>query len=182
MSNVRSSSEIIERIKRLDGSPDDYFGFQCEILTGALTFDDARPFLDEEKIAERGGAEKIRAEWKWELPAEGGGGPSGDEIRAEMLNYLSFAWEKATGHRGLSAGRSIDNLLSWVWLLGDDVLLARFLAAPYQNYGAPKLLLLSDELGFDLDEELESRAVESARRMAVGLICRKDGCSEGGCS
>lgn len=175
---MRTSAEIVERIESLVG---DVLGFQRTVLLGNLPFDDARRYLDEKKIAKTGEAE-CRQSWeaaRKQGSVDGSWTPD-DERKAilkEMLDYLGFAWEKATGHRGISASRSIDKFTSWLWLLGEDELLARFLAAPFQNYGAPQLMIVSEFLVFDLGE-LEKWETEPARRMAAGKRCRDD-CQDG---
>lgn len=72
-------------------------------------------------------------------------------IKKEMLEYLSFAWEKCAGHRSLSAGRSISKLRAWVWLL-EDTESTEFLGndSNYKPYGAPMLAFLAKKYGTPL--------------------------------
>jgi len=79
-----------------------------------------------------------------------------------MREYMPFAVEKATGHRGLSANRSIEHFKAWVWLLGDY---AEIDWNNYKNYGAPILKQISERYGFDLPPS------ETLSRMARGAPC-----------
>lgn len=149
---MRTAAEIVQRIKESKS----FFGFEQEALIPYLTFEQARPFLKSEAKSE---------EWKpFPLTEE--------SVRAEMAAYMLFAWEKALDHRGLSAGRSVEKLSAWIWLLGDDVCLSLVEAAEHTNYGAPKLQVICDAFGLPMPDD------EAARRMARGLPCRDD-CDEG---
>lgn len=37
-----------------------------------------------------------------------------------MEEYMAFAWSKANDSRGISAVRSIQHYIAWIWLLGDE--------------------------------------------------------------
>jgi hypothetical protein len=98
---MRTIEEIAERAARSD----DIFGHDIDILVRYLPFDKARPFLSAGAVQ--------REPHPLDLEA----------IRGEMKEYLEFAWEKAEGHRGLSALRSITRMRAWLWLLKDEELL-----------------------------------------------------------
>ena len=88
-----------------------------------------------------------------------------------MRTYMAFALGKAEDHRGLSAGRSVDKLRAWAWVLCDD---DRFREGqqPYRNYGVPILKAMCEHYGFDFPQHGPLQA------MAQGLPCRPD-CNEG---
>ena len=86
---------------------------------------------------------------------------------------MPFACEKASGHRGISASRSIEHFRNWLWLLGDDELL-EFSGGDnnYINCGAPILKAIADKYRFDWPDD------DGLNRMARGEPC-VDGCVEG---
>ncbi len=47
-----------------------------------------------------------------------------ESVVNEMEDFFQFAWEKAVGHRGISANRSIVHYLIWSWLINDMELMA----------------------------------------------------------
>ena len=47
---------------------------------------------------------------------------SKENIIAKMQDYISFAFEKAYGQRGISANRSIWKYSKWLWALDDNEL------------------------------------------------------------
>jgi len=102
-------------------------------LIDFLDFEHAKPFLKD------GVTEK---DWTPKQVIE-------EVIKKEILGYLDFAWDKANNCRGLSAGRSVEHIEAWLWLLGDEELEKRFDAVEYEHYGKEKLILISDALGFD---------------------------------
>lgn len=90
-----------------------------------------------------------------------------------MSSYIGFAWDKAMGHRGLSAGRSLRHFETWLWLLGDDETLA-FLRDDnnYPQYGCPVLKRIGEKYSFPIPDGV------GVGRMGVGLPCNED-CREG---
>ncbi len=46
--------------------------------------------------------------------------PTRNHILQEMQDYLSFAYEKARGGRGISACRSMAHYTAWIWLLNEE--------------------------------------------------------------
>ena len=152
---LRTQDEIAERIRA--SRDDDFLGFRAEVLIGYLDFEHVRPFLKPDAT-----------------PGEWTPDPLDEASVAEAARkYMDFAWDKARGHRGISAGRSIDKLTEWIWLLGrDDVVEAIELAA-YEQYGVPKLVAICEAMGWPIPEG------EDVKRMAQGLPCRPDGCDEG---
>src|SRR5512135_535321 len=131
---MRTQQEIIDRISYI--SKRDFFGFESTDLMCALDFENAKPFLkDEPKVTKE----------QWESPEEDGTTSRTDGgVRKQIVDYLVFAFGKALDHRGLSSSRSIDHFKAWLFLLGDDELLA-FTEndANYPQYGMPCLVAIA---------------------------------------
>lgn len=167
---MRTQDEILQRFKVLHGAPDDargslddLFGFRQEALLESMTLE----------TAERTGLLKEDFDRsKWTDP----------DVESTAREYLLFAIGKAVNHRGLSAGRSIEKLGEWLWVLGDEALLERFELAPYAQYGAPKLALLVEEWGMQLyaEDKLTEELfdVDSWQRMVRSEPCHP-GCNRG---
>jgi hypothetical protein len=99
-------------------------------LIDYLPFADAQPYLKPEVT------EQEWAERQTKPPLEA------------AKDYLDFAWGKANGCRGLSAGRSLDHLKAWLWLAGfGEVVDAHF--DNYEHYGKKQLVIASELCGFD---------------------------------
>lgn len=143
----RSQDEIVAMVEEVK---DDTFGFSLDVFLGALDFDHARPFLKKEVTAE---------EWA-EIAPE-------DPLPA-FHKYMAFAIGKAQDHRALSAGRSVEKLNAWSWLMGFEPS-----DAPYAQYGVPILKDLAERHGYPWPEDDEELA-----RMAEGKPCH-EGCREG---
>lgn len=124
----RTQDEILARIDEIEA--DDMFGWSRELLISYLDFEHAKAFLRDGVTPDQ-----------WE--------PRTDP-RADLVAYLDFAWEKANGERGISANRSVDKITHWLWLTGDDGLLAQFKAARYEPYGKPQLAVVTEALAPDL--------------------------------
>ncbi len=73
-----------------------------------------------------------------------------EEVKAELLDYLGFAFDKAINHRGISASRSVEKLAAWAWVLGLDELVA-FAADDknYSYYGVPVLKKFAAHFGVE---------------------------------
>jgi len=153
---ARTPADIVARIKDAAASGDDVFGFRHEALVSALDFDHAQPYLQETLTP---------ADWT-------------DEEALDLVematNYFNFALQKILSHRGISSIRSVGKLREYAWLMGRDDAVAAMDAAPYEQYGAPKVKGVGVALGYPWpagDARLE--------RMAAGQECRagcRDGC------
>lgn len=124
---MRSREEIVARIAQLEHA--DFFGAARGELIGYLPFDDAKAFLKPEV---KGG------DWKV-LPQDKA------SIVAQILDYMPFAWEKANGCRGLSAGRSLDHMAAWLWMIEEPQ--AAEAIGNYTMYGKPQLRAICEKLG-----------------------------------
>jgi len=57
---------------------------------------------------------------------------------------MTFAWDKANGHRGLSASRTMDHYTAWVWMLGDEEVAGVGNLKNYDAYGKENLAKICD--------------------------------------
>ncbi len=129
---MRTQEEILERIK----SADDLFGTQIADLVNYLDWDNRKQFLKDEYVAkvESGEEEKL---------------PTHTNPKQEILDYLEFAYGKAHGQRGLSAGRSLLHFKTWIWL-DDEKFYNEILPFinDYTEYGLPALDRISAHYGW----------------------------------
>lgn len=98
-----------------------------------------------------------------------------DDVLREMREYMNFAWEKVEDHRGLSASRSVDKFIAWVWVLGDEGVyeeLVEMQERAYPQYGAPILKKVCKTYDFPIPSSVAIAA------MAEGLPC-EPGCQQG---
>lgn len=126
---MRTDEEILARIKEIEKS--DLFGFQTNDLLEVLPWELAKPFLRAEATLEG-----------WVQLDH-----NDESVKQRMLDYMPFAWEKASDCRGLSAMRSIEHFCAWLWLLGDP--LADTLLDIYSWYGKPCLVAICDRYGWN---------------------------------
>lgn len=150
---MRTQDEIVARIKDIRGS--DWLSTQLADLAVYLDREHVREFLKSDANPD---------EWETKpLTREG--------VLKEMLEYLDFAFEKALNHRGISASRSIDHMRAFLWLLGDDELLAFAEDAKnYPRYGVPILKAIS--------RKYDKAMPDSILNWEDGESC-KPGCYEG---
>lgn len=128
---MRTQEEMVERVKMVMG----------EFPVIAITHDDIAIYLTAENLKQFAKKGVDLSGWTAvEMDKE--------KIEKEISSYLPFAWEKAEGKRGLSAMRSIAHFRNWLWLLGDDDLLA-FVENDnnYTEYGIPMLLKIREKYG-----------------------------------
>lgn len=155
---VRTQDEIVARIEEVAQGPD-VLGFMREVLIYNLDFQHAEPFLREDVNLE---------EYEWDLDHR----CWNPDRKAE--EYLAFAIGKIRNHRGISAGRSVQKLSTWAWLMGRDDLV-KFMEDEdnYAQYGAPAVKRFAQEMGWSWPSD-----DEALERMASGLPC-KDDCMSG---
>jgi hypothetical protein len=152
---VQTDAAIVQRILDISGA--DIMGFETSDLVHALPYDEAKAWLK---------PEILEADWK---PAP----RDRKNVIEAMKDYMLFALEKATDHRGLSANRSINHFSAWLFLLGDDGLVAFCNdGGNYKNYGMPMLKAICDKYQFAFPVS------EAALNMASGKPCHT-GCEEG---
>jgi len=76
------------------------------------------------------------------------------ETTQDFLDYLNFGYTKALDQRGISAGRTIEKLSAWLWLLGrEDLEIIINSSSLYNPYGMPALIRLTEELGLEVPQE-----------------------------
>jgi hypothetical protein len=132
---------------------EDLLGFTGEVLLAYLPFEHAQPFLIDGAKSE---------DWPT-LPYT-----SADVIK-DMKEYMAFAWDKAQNHRGISAGRSIEKMCAYLWLLDDErtLIFARS-DSNYAQYGVPVLKKICEVYGFPIPDG------QDILNMAQGKPCRPD--------
>ena len=152
---TRTQDEILARFK----AADDFFGFAREVLIEAMTADTIRRYNPDSTIGDD------CTVW------------SAKDVETKALSYLNFAIEKATGHRGLSAERSVVKLREFAWLLGRDDVVQAMDAAEYPQYGMPQVKAFADGMRWPFAAET-SWEQAALNRMVQGLPCT-DTCDEG---
>lgn len=126
MTTSRTQEEILARIDEI--KEDDFFGFQTSDLATFLTYENAKPLLNEGVTEDQ---------WEQETdPVE------------RIKDYMPFAWDKANNCRGLSAGRSLEHMKAWAWLDGKEDLLKQ-IEEDYEYYGKPHLVKICQT--YDID-------------------------------
>lgn len=128
---MKTQNEIIARIKERE--PDDWLGFERSKYLLYLDYDHAKEFLKPETTAE------IWGEISNELPLD------------MMKDYMSFAYMKADDERGISAHRSVQHCIAWLWLAEENDLLAEVESEynnNYRKYGKPILKMICDHYGW----------------------------------
>ena len=150
---MRTTEEIIN-YQDVDGP--DMFGFDKEVLAPYLSFEEAEPWRSEETTREEWGEVKSRT---YEV------------IFEDFKDYmLRIALDKAVGHRGLSASRSITKLRALAWLMVDDEAVKLCDESEYTNYGAPKLRALCEHFGIDWRDHLGT-STEVFKAQSEGRVC-----------
>lgn len=152
---MRSQEDILNRFNAIRRSGKDIFGFRQEALLEAMILETAK-----------------RTELMSDLDSDSWTEP---DVESTARAYLLFAVGKAVSHRGLSAGRSIEKLEEWLWVLGDEVVFNAFVDADYPQYGAPKLQVLVKawDMESTVDEYVrtDGHSLSEWRRMARGQSC-----------
>lgn len=138
---MRTQQEIVNRIDALKDN--DFMGFQRSDLLSCLDFEHAKPFLKEGVTADQWQAESCEPE----------------AVKARMLEYMPFAWEKANGCRGISASRSMSHYSAWIWLLGDEDYFGDLQF--YQHYGKSNLIMICKRYGWEHQKWDDSVRVNS---------------------
>lgn len=133
--NMRTQQEIIGRIRVRH--KEDIFGFEWHEYMMALTPDSLGKLRGEVLKAD---ADMV--DWQPSFTCD-------DDILKAAREYMPFAWGKANGCRGLSAGRSLSHYQAWLWLLGED----KFDDIDdYQFYGKDELVRICELLGLDASQ------------------------------
>jgi len=154
---MRTYEEIHAKLKAV--ASDDLFGHWVEALMIFLPFEEAQPYLNDTTVA------KSSRVWEEQFQEA--------NTRESVLNvaekYMGFAWDKVQDHRGLSAGRSIEKMEAWLWLLGDG---DKIDWERYSPYGAPILAEICKLYNWPVPESPE------LSRMISGNTCEPN-CNQG---
>lgn len=126
---IRTQDEILARIEEIKRR--DFLGFETDDLIGYLDFEHAKPFLKPETTPDQ-----------WQPDST-----DPDEIKAQMLDYMPFAWEKANNFRGISASRSMSHYSAWMWMTGDLEKVGDL--HDYEYYGKDNLAAICELYGWD---------------------------------
>jgi len=142
---MRTQEEIVNKLHVVKDE-DDLLGTITSDLLVYLDFEHAKSFLKPETTKEQW------AEIQKPL--------NKDTLLKQMREYMSFAWDKANGCRGLSAGRTMSHYTAWTWLLGDENVFGDL--GDYEYYGKDNLVKLCKYYGWDdlllLDDGIRSNS------------------------
>lgn len=144
---MKTPEQILNRIEEI--KDEDFFGFGRSDLIERLPFEHANPFLKDDVTAET-----------WE--------PTTTPLLDTISDYMDFAWEKANNNRGISAGRSISHMKSWLWLAGEDDFLSRVNLDNYTHYGKPQLRAICEHLNIDWKQYDDGRWTNDEMGDGVG--------------
>ena len=134
---TRTQEQIVERIKAREEN--DPLGFEVGEYIDYLDFEHAKPYLKEGCSAEEWEAHRSNVP----LPKDA------------IVDYMKFAFDKAHGERGISANRSLQHMIAWSWLSGDEELNAGIESryrTEYCGYGLDILRWVCEQLGIDPKE------------------------------
>lgn len=152
---MRTQAEIVEWYRHEQHN--DLLGFTAQVVLPYLPVEQLREFC-------KSGADL--SDWEADPLTE-------RDVLEAMRLYMKFAWGKVQNHRGISANRSVLKMSAWLWLLGDEEMVAFCEAhGNYAQYGAPILKAICDKYGFPIPEN------PKLERMIRGLPCIP-GCDEG---
>lgn len=126
---MRSQQEIEQHFS--DVADHDWLGTKRSDLISYMSFEAAKLYLKEGVTPD---------EWT-PRPVDK------EAILAEMLEYMDFAWDKANNNRGLSAGRSLEHMQVWLWMLGEETAAREI--DDYSHYGKPQLRAICQKYGWD---------------------------------
>jgi len=157
MKELRTPEEIKHRINKI--SEFDLFGISADLII-YLPYEDAKEFIKPEITKEEWEGKHRKAYTK-------------ENIIKRIKDYMPFALGKAENHRGISASRSIDHMVAWLFLLKDDELL-NYAGNDdnYENYGCPILKKICDKYNIEYPED------KHMQNMAEGKPCY-NGCDMG---
>ena len=135
---ITNQQTIADKFKSFQ-EDDDFFGVKRGVLICFMKHEFAKEFLKEEFKNQN--PDEFNQDIKKVTK---------ENVFQAILDYLPFAWEKADDKRGISVSRSIAHFKALLWLL-DDGGLEAMEAESYESYGVPKLIYISDLVGFDYD-------------------------------
>jgi hypothetical protein len=128
---MRSQEDIVKRFE--ERKDDDLLGFEITEYIFAMDLGHAAPYLNDGVI-----------DWKAETK---------EETLEKAKKYMSFAAGKAEDERGISANRSIQHYIAWLWLLEEDDLLEWVVHeydTNYHDYGIHILRMIQKHFGWSM--------------------------------
>lgn len=137
---MKTDDEILARISEI--KDDDFFGFQSGDLISVLPWGCAKEFFKKEFV------DKVESGQEKYEPSK----RDAESVKAAILAYMPFAWDKAENERGISSLRSIDHMRAWLFLLGDEsshLLAFTETEDNYSPYGKPILRKICEHFGWD---------------------------------
>ena len=147
---MKTQNEVIGFIKLLSINNNDTFAWIRESIVPALDFDNAKKVLKFKQGVTSDNAKKV-LKFKQGVTSDKWDKASSrlitdqDVINA-MTEYLPFAWNKADNERSISANRSIEHYIGWLWLISDDMYdkVSHEYEHNYCDYGKPILKMIDD--------------------------------------
>ena len=135
---MRTQKEILDHIKEVE--KDDFFGTEVHDLICFLDYENAKDFLKDGVTKEA-----------WEESQQS---LTKEHVLQIIANYMKFAWDKANDRRSLSAGRSIDHMQAWTWLIDDKFYkkLKKSRKKNYKYYGKPLLVMICEHFNIDWEK------------------------------
>lgn len=133
---MKTQEQILERLNNVD----DFMGIQKSDLIDFMDFENAKEFLKEDYVSDVESGTK-----KWEAETD---------ARSKIIDYLPFAFGKAYGQRGISAGRSLLHFKTWIWL-DDEDFYSKMSGGfeNYSNYGLSQLIKIAKHYGQEIPAE-----------------------------
>lgn len=104
---------------------------------------DLVPYLDYEHAKAYLKPDVTKERWEEDLSEN-----SYEHIKKLIVDYIPFAWRKANGCRGISAGRSMDHFKIWFWLIGEDDI-SEMCDGYYEYYGKAQLIKITEWAGLN---------------------------------
>jgi len=135
----RTEDEIMERIENAGG-----FDFASDVLADYLGWEESKKMYKDEFVKEVEEGKKEKPNKIDDIY----------ETAQDFLDYMVFGWMKSKDERGLSAGRTINKLGHWLWLMGRDDL--RRLVDDdelYNPYGMPALIKVCEEMEIKVPDD-----------------------------
>lgn len=155
---MKTLDQILDKYQSLGDDIDDTLEFYSSDLLQFVPFRYAYPYLKEKMTP---------AEWEeYYKPL------SKKNVKQVMKEYMSFAWGKCCGERGLSALRSIAHYRAWIWIL-DDKTAIEYLDN-YRNYtcfGAPMLQFICKRYKWKWQDFVNPWSMNLAEKFLRGEGC-----------
>lgn len=150
---MQTVEALIERVKK----PSSFLGFDADALYTFVPMPEVLELLtDEGKARYESGEAKPTPLTR-------------ENVIEAMREYMErIGWEKVEDHRGISAGRTVEKMEAWIWLLDDRDTLKAVEDAPYENYGAPKLAVVCKAYGFPIPEDQDIQRMIRGERCSAG--------------